>query len=101
MLSIQFFECLNVAAQSLGSSYLGSGDIPQARAVMVRLATLAALVGTVAGLLVFTGCEPLVRIFTSDPAVIAQVGAPGAPGIGGGAAAWTRGKQQMALQSWG
>ena len=76
MLSIQFFECLNVAAQSLCSSHLGSGNIPEARGVMVRLAALAALLGAVTGLLVFTGRELLVRIFTSDPEVIAQVGAP-------------------------
>ena len=59
---------------------------------MVRLATLAAFIGAVAGLLVFTGRGPLVRIFTSDPEVISQVGAPSTQEIGGGAAAWTTGR---------
>ena len=80
MLTIQFFEYLNVASLSLCSSYLGSGEIPEASSVMIRLAMLAFLIGALMGLLVFTaGREPLVRIFTSDPSVTAQVGVPDTP----------------------
>ncbi len=73
ILTIQFFECLNVATQALCSSYLGSGDIVRARSVMLRLATLGTCIGGVVGLVVFGLQESLAGFFTKDRAVIAQV----------------------------
>lgn len=72
ILTIQFFECLNVATQSLAASYLGGGQISRARGVMVRMAALGSLVGAVVGMAVFVSQEPLTRFFTSDMAVISQ-----------------------------
>ncbi|GAX79955.1 hypothetical protein CEUSTIGMA_g7394.t1 [Chlamydomonas eustigma] len=71
--SIQSFECLNVATQSLCASYLGKLDQESAQGVLLRLAGVGATAGGVAGLLMFSVQEPLTRIFTSDLNVIAQV----------------------------
>ncbi|GAX82713.1 hypothetical protein CEUSTIGMA_g10139.t1 [Chlamydomonas eustigma] len=71
--TIQFFECLNVATQSLCASYLGKGDVERAQGVLMRLAVLATAVGGVAGLALFLGQVPMTQLFTSDVAVVAQV----------------------------
>lgn len=73
LLSIQFFECLNVATQVLCAAYLGSGEIETARAVMLRIMFLGVLVASVVGVVVTAYQMPFALSFTSDPAVIAQV----------------------------
>lgn len=73
ILTIQFFECLNVATQTLCASYLGQKDLDNALSVMRRLTFLGVVVGAMAGGLVFALQEPLVRFFTKDVAVIQQV----------------------------
>ena len=73
VLTIQFFECLNVATQALCASYLGSGDWENARAVMLRLTALGGIIGLGASLVVFISQHQLVSLFTKDTAVIHQV----------------------------
>ena len=74
ILTIQLFECLNVATQSLCASYLGVGDVVNARAIMHRLMLLGGIVGIGAGLLVFLVQTPLIGFFTKDPIVVREVG---------------------------
>ncbi|KAL6763380.1 mate-domain-containing protein [Haematococcus lacustris] len=73
IVAIQCFECLNVTAQTLCATYLGSGDRVTAEAMLQRLLFLGMLVGSVVGVVVFLAQHPVTRFFTSDAAVIAQV----------------------------
>ncbi len=73
MLTITFFECLNVAAQTLWAAYLGAGNRQAAMAVLTRILQLGCTVGAVVGVIVFAGQDPFVRFFTKDPLVISQV----------------------------
>ncbi|KAJ9513831.1 hypothetical protein QJQ45_020908 [Haematococcus lacustris] len=73
IVAIQCFECLNVTAQTLCATYLGSGDRVTAEAMLQRLLFLGMLVGSAVGVVVFLAQHPVTRFFTSDAAVIAQV----------------------------
>eukprot|EP00197_Chlamydomonas_leiostraca_P002935 CAMPEP_0202858174 /NCGR_PEP_ID=MMETSP1391-20130828/817_1 /ASSEMBLY_ACC=CAM_ASM_000867 /TAXON_ID=1034604 /ORGANISM="Chlamydomonas leiostraca, Strain SAG 11-49" /LENGTH=615 /DNA_ID=CAMNT_0049537061 /DNA_START=313 /DNA_END=2161 /DNA_ORIENTATION=+ len=73
ILTIQFFECLNVAAQTLCAAYLGAGDARSAGAVLARLLALGVAVGGGVGVCVAASQCQLVAFFTSDAAVVAQV----------------------------
>jgi hypothetical protein len=53
MITIQFFECLNVATQALCSSYLGAGDVDNARGVINRVMFMGCSIGAIAGAVVF------------------------------------------------
>eukprot|EP00955_Chlamydomonas_euryale_P017780 189838-Chlamydomonas_euryale.AAC.7 len=59
--------------QAICAGYLGNGDAATARAVMLRLTTLAGTVGLGVGVVVFFGQEALANFFTKDAAVMAQV----------------------------
>jgi Na+-driven multidrug efflux pump len=61
MITIQFFECLNVATQALCSSYLGAGDVANARGVINRVMLLGCGIGAAAGVAVFGLQDILVR----------------------------------------
>lgn len=73
ILTIQSFECLNVATQVLCSAYLGGGDVQSARGVMLRLVSLSVVVGGIAGIVVFLSRARIAGFFTADPAVVTQV----------------------------
>ncbi|KAJ9513571.1 hypothetical protein QJQ45_006119 [Haematococcus lacustris] len=73
IVAIQCFECLNVTAQTLCATYLGSGDRVTAEAMLQRLLFLGMLVGSAVGVVVFMAQHPVTRFFTSDAAVIGQV----------------------------
>lgn len=73
ILTIQSFECLNVSAQVLCSSYLGAGDTATARGILLRLLSLGTLIGVVAGVALFLSRDLVAHFFTADPAVIIQV----------------------------
>lgn len=75
LLTIQLFECLNVATQSMCASLLGAGDRAGARAVLLRSLTLSASVAALAGLAVWTLQAPLLRVFTTDAAVLGAAAA--------------------------
>eukprot|EP00798_Chlamydomonas_sp_ICE-L_P016261 gene16261-22439_t len=64
ILTAQAFECLNVATQALCATYLGLGDVKNARAIMMRLATLGIMIATVASTFVFIIKFQLVSFFT-------------------------------------
>jgi len=70
LLTIQLFECLNVATQSMCASLLGAGDRAAAKAVLLRSLTLSSGVAALAGLAVWTFQAPLLRIFTTDVSVL-------------------------------
>jgi hypothetical protein len=72
ILSIQLFECLNVATQSMAAGLLGSGDRAAARALLRRATGLSVAVGAGVGAALLVARVPLVSIFTSD-AVVAQM----------------------------
>ncbi|KXZ50525.1 hypothetical protein GPECTOR_16g700 [Gonium pectorale] len=72
ILTIQFFECLNVAAQALCATYLGKEDVATARSLLDRLAVLGCGIGLLAGCAVWGAQGPLVGFFTRDPLVVAQ-----------------------------
>ncbi|MEW5309288.1 MAG: hypothetical protein WDW38_001184 [Sanguina aurantia] len=73
ILTIQFFECLNVAAQSLCATYLGSGDKGNARLVLGRISFLGVSTGAAVGAVVFFNQMLITNVFTVDPVVIHQV----------------------------
>ncbi|KXZ50515.1 hypothetical protein GPECTOR_16g690 [Gonium pectorale] len=73
MLTMPFFECLNVATQSLCATYLGKEDRTTARAMLLRLLFLGAATGGVAGTVVWAAHEPFVALFTTDPQVVQHV----------------------------
>ncbi|PNW83980.1 hypothetical protein CHLRE_04g213150v5 [Chlamydomonas reinhardtii] len=73
ILTIQFFECLNVAAQALCASYIGNDDAATARSVLGRLVVLGTGVGVGVGLGVWAAHGPLIAFFTKDPVVVAHV----------------------------
>lgn len=73
VLTIQFFECLNVATQALCASYLGAGDWENARSVMLRLSFLGAVSGLGTSIVIFFSQNQIVSLFTKDSAVIHQV----------------------------
>jgi putative MATE family efflux protein len=75
LLTIQLFECLNVATQSMCASLLGAGDRAGAKAVLTRSLVLSSAVAAGAGLLVWTLQAPLLRVFTTDAAVLAAASA--------------------------
>ncbi|KAG2500414.1 hypothetical protein HYH03_001984 [Edaphochlamys debaryana] len=72
VLTIQFFECLNVAAQALCATYLGNEDRATARDLLGRLLVLGTAVGAASGVAVWALQDPLIAIFTSDPVVKAH-----------------------------
>ncbi len=71
LVSMQVFECLNVATQSMAATLLGAGDTASARALLLRALTLSTSVGAVAGAVVWMARQPLVSLFSSDVAVVA------------------------------
>lgn len=70
--TIQFFECLNVATQSLCASYLGAQNPYDANNVLQRVLTLGLLIASAIGLVVYLFQLPLLNFFTSDKAVIGE-----------------------------
>ena len=70
--TIQFFECLNVATQSLCASYLGARDAPNARGVLRRVLFLGFAVSSAVGAAVWLLQGPVLAFFTSDAAVIRE-----------------------------
>lgn len=69
VLSIQLFECLNVATQSMAAGFLGVGDRLAARALLLRATVLSVAVGAGVGVMLLVLQQPLVWVFTADPAV--------------------------------
>jgi Na+-driven multidrug efflux pump len=69
IVSIQLFECLNVATQSMAASLLGSGDRLGARALLARATLLSVGVGLLVGGGLLLLQRPLVAVFTSDVVV--------------------------------
>lgn len=66
-------DSLAIAAQSLVGAALGAGDAPAARSVAARVARYGLGLGALLGVL-FTAAEPVLpRVFTDDPAVLAQI----------------------------
>lgn len=72
ILSIQLFECLNVATQSMAASLLGTGDRAAALALLRRATGLSVAVGAAVGLALMLLQRPLVAVFTND-AVVTQM----------------------------
>lgn len=72
ILSIQLFECLNVATQSMAASLLGAGEAAAARALLGRATVLSVGVGALVGGGLMLLQRPLVAVFTSDAAVTAM-----------------------------
>ena len=72
ILSIQLFECLNVATQSMAASLLGAGDRAGARALLARATLLSVGVGAGVGGALLLLQRPLVAVFTSDATVTAM-----------------------------
>jgi hypothetical protein len=75
IVSIQLFECLNVATQSMAATLLGAGDRAGARALLARANWLSIAVGAGVGAGLLALQAPLVGIFTSDPTVAAMCAA--------------------------
>jgi hypothetical protein len=75
VLSIQLFECLNVAMQSMCASYLGAGDRQQAQAVLWRAMELATGCGLLVGAVLCLAQGPIVALFTHDSTVALAAGA--------------------------
>jgi hypothetical protein len=75
VLSIQLFECLNVAMQSMCASYLGAGDRQQAQAVLWRAMELATGCGLLVGAFMCVAQGPIVALFTHDASVALAAGA--------------------------
>lgn len=73
VLTIQLFECLNVATQSMCASYLGARDKHNALGVLKRALHLGTWIGLGAGLLVWCLRHRIVQVFTADPVVAAIV----------------------------
>ncbi|GLC71691.1 hypothetical protein PLESTF_001149900 [Pleodorina starrii] len=73
ILSIQFFECLNVATQALCATALGKEDRLAASSLLNRLLFLGTGVGALVGVAVWAAREPLIGFFTSDPVVVENV----------------------------
>ncbi|GLI71084.1 hypothetical protein VaNZ11_016001 [Volvox africanus] len=73
MLTMPFFECLNVATQSLCATALGRQDWNAARLILSRLLVLSTFLGTLAGAAVWLAHGPLIAFFTQDPNVLSYV----------------------------
>lgn len=70
--TIQFFECLNVATQSLCAAYLGAKDRHNAHQVLWRVLFLGFVISSLTGIFVYLGQTPLLHFFTDDAAVIRE-----------------------------
>jgi putative MATE family efflux protein len=65
-------DAVAVAAQSLVGAALGAGQVDEARATARTVTWVGAGTGAVFALLLFLGADTVPRLFTSDPAVLAQ-----------------------------
>jgi len=65
---------LSAAASTLVGQSLGAGDAEAARTATTRCAKLGLGVSVVLGIIFVSARMPLARIFTSDPAVLSQLG---------------------------
>uniref|UniRef100_A0A383W375 Protein DETOXIFICATION n=1 Tax=Tetradesmus obliquus TaxID=3088 RepID=A0A383W375_TETOB len=75
IISITFFESLNVATQAMAAGFLGRHDRTSAREVLQRALHLSCFAGLILGLLLFAWRGPLVGLFTKDAAVALLGGA--------------------------
>jgi Na+-driven multidrug efflux pump len=75
IISITFFESLNVATQAMAAGFLGRHDRASAREVLQRALHLSCFAGLLLGLLLFVTRGPLVSLFTKDAAVAVLGGA--------------------------
>lgn len=73
ILSIQLFECLNVAMQSMAASLLGAGDRAGALLLLGRATLVSVGVGAAVGVGLLALQGPLIAVFTSDAAVTGMV----------------------------
>lgn len=64
-------DAVAIAGQALTGKLLGSGDAARARQAASRMIEIDVAVGVVAGLAVFVARDPLARVFSPDPEVIA------------------------------
>jgi hypothetical protein len=75
IISITFFESLNVATQAMAAGFLGRHDRASAREVLQRALHLSCFAGLILGLLLFATRGPLVGLFSKDAAVALLGGA--------------------------
>jgi Na+-driven multidrug efflux pump len=75
IISITFFESLNVATQAMAAGFLGRHDRASAREVLQRALYLSCVIGLLLGLLLWATRGPLVGLFTKDAAVALLGGA--------------------------
>jgi hypothetical protein len=75
IISITFFESLNVATQAMAAGFLGRHDRASAREVLQRALHLSCFIGLCLGLLLWVSRGPLVGLFTKDAAVALLGGA--------------------------
>jgi uncharacterized membrane protein YgcG len=75
IISITFFESLNVATQAMAAGFLGRHDRASAREVLQRALHLSCVIGLCLGLLLWASRGPLVGLFTKDAAVALLGGA--------------------------
>ena len=67
-------DAIAIAGQAMVGRYLGSGDVPTARAVGRRMLELGVVGGVAAGALVLAARPALPGIFSDDPSVVSLAG---------------------------